>query len=151
MENSFCCGGYGLDKSTVYNQALLCLATKIKNFLHWLKKEFRDHPPADTRNDADDYARNDANKHGDLPFMWSALKSSSRSHCSCGQSHHLALAARSRTTTPVGCLPNLIQNKVAEAHLAQTELGYFLALPAKPPRKLSGCCAYHVRSKDAKS
>jgi hypothetical protein len=51
----------------------------------------------------------------------------------------------------VEALPNLIQNKVAEAHLAQTELGYFLALPAKPPRKLSGCCAYHVRSKDGKS
>jgi hypothetical protein len=42
------------------------------------------------------------------------------------------------------------KNKVAEVHLAQT-VGYFLALPAKPPRKLSGCCAYHVRSKDGKS
>jgi len=51
----------------------------------------------------------------------------------------------------VEALANLIQNKVAEAHLVQTELGYFLALPAKPPRKLSGCCAYHVRSKDGKS
>jgi hypothetical protein len=40
-------------------------------------------------------------------------------------------------------LPDLIQAKVAEAHLAQTELGYFLALPPKPPRKLSGCCAVY--------
>lgn len=41
----------------------------------------------------------------------------------------------------VEALPDLIQKKVAEAHLAQAELGYFLALPPKPPRKLSGCCA----------
>src|SRR5579864_457512 len=38
-------------------------------------------------------------------------------------------------------LPDLIQRKVAEAHLAQTEFGYFLALPPRPPRKLTGCCA----------
>ena len=42
-------------------------------------------------------------------------------------------------------LPGLIQEKVAEAHLAQTELGYYLALPPKPPRKLSGCCAGYER------
>jgi hypothetical protein len=43
-------------------------------------------------------------------------------------------------------LPDLIQTKVVEAHLAQTELRYFLALPPKPARKISGCCAYRVRS-----
>jgi hypothetical protein len=43
-------------------------------------------------------------------------------------------------------LPGLIQTKVTEAHLAQDELGYFLALPPKPPRKLSGCCAMYRRN-----
>src|SRR5215472_10275256 len=38
-------------------------------------------------------------------------------------------------------LSNLLQSKVAEAHLAQTEFRDFLALPPRPPRKLSGCCA----------
>jgi hypothetical protein len=42
-------------------------------------------------------------------------------------------------------LPDLIQEKVAEAHLAQTELGYYLVLPPKPPRKLAGCCAGYER------
>ena len=49
-----------------------------------------------------------------------------------------------RTPLPqrvVEALPDLIQNKVVEAHLAQTELRHFLALPPKPLRKLSGCCA----------
>jgi hypothetical protein len=46
----------------------------------------------------------------------------------------------------VEALPDLIQSKVAEAHLAQTELGHFLALPPKPPRKLSGCCAMYRRN-----
>jgi hypothetical protein len=41
----------------------------------------------------------------------------------------------------VDVLPKLLQNKVAEAHLAQTEFGYFLREPPKPPRPLSGCCA----------
>jgi hypothetical protein len=38
-------------------------------------------------------------------------------------------------------LPDLVQSKVAEAHLAQAELGYFLREPPKPLRPLSGCCA----------
>ena len=41
----------------------------------------------------------------------------------------------------VKILPDLLQNQVAEAHLAQTEFGYFLALPPRPPRPLTGCCA----------
>ena len=45
----------------------------------------------------------------------------------------------------VKALPDLVQSKVAEAHLAQTELGYFLREPPKPPRPLSGCCAGYVR------
>jgi hypothetical protein len=42
-------------------------------------------------------------------------------------------------------LPDLIQAKVAEAHEAQTQFGYFLREPPKPPRKLSGCCAGRYR------
>jgi hypothetical protein len=38
-------------------------------------------------------------------------------------------------------LPELIQERVAEAHLAQTEFGYFLREPSRPLRPLSGCCA----------
>ncbi len=38
-------------------------------------------------------------------------------------------------------LPDLIQDKVTEAHLAQTEFGNFLREPPRPPRPLSGCCA----------
>lgn len=37
-------------------------------------------------------------------------------------------------------IPELIQAKVAEAHAAQNELRDILALAAKPPRPLSGCC-----------
>ena|SRR5450756_2094177 len=58
-----------------------------------------------------------------------------------------------RTPLPrwvVEALPGLIQNKVAEAHLAQTELGYFLALPPKPPRALSGCCVNTKRKGDVR-
>src|SRR5262245_46797647 len=44
-----------------------------------------------------------------------------------------------------GALPDLVQEKVAEAHMAQEELRYFLALPPKPPRPLSGCCAGYAR------
>jgi hypothetical protein len=45
-------------------------------------------------------------------------------------------------------MPELIQERVAEAHLAQTEFGYFLREPPRPPRKLSGCCAgYHRRAR----
>jgi hypothetical protein len=33
---------------TVDNLALLRLTTKIKHFLHWLKKKLRDHPTADS-------------------------------------------------------------------------------------------------------
>ena len=53
-----------------------------------------------------------------------------------------------RTSLPswvLEALPDLIQNKVAEAHRAQTELGYFLALPAPSPRALSGCCVNRQR------
>ena len=42
-------------------------------------------------------------------------------------------------------LPDLIQTKVAEAHEAQQNLRYFLALPPKPARPLSGCCAGYER------
>jgi hypothetical protein len=42
-------------------------------------------------------------------------------------------------------LPDLLHAKVAEAHLAQTEFGYFLREPPKPPRRLSGCCAGYGR------
>jgi hypothetical protein len=48
-----------------------------------------------------------------------------------------------RTPLPewvVNAVPNLIQSKVAEAHTAQNELRYYLALPPRPPRPLSGCC-----------
>jgi len=45
----------------------------------------------------------------------------------------------------IEALPELIQERVAEAHLAQTEFGYFLREPRKPPRKLSGCCAGRAR------
>jgi hypothetical protein len=38
-------------------------------------------------------------------------------------------------------LPDLIQRTVEEAHLAQTVFRDFLALPPKPERPLSGCCA----------
>jgi hypothetical protein len=38
-------------------------------------------------------------------------------------------------------LTDLIQARVVEAHEAQTQFGYFLREPPKPPRKLSGCCA----------
>jgi len=34
-----------------------------------------------------------------------------------------------------------LQTRVTEAHAAQEVLNAFLALPPKPPRKLSGCCA----------
>ena len=58
-----------------------------------------------------------------------------------------------RTSLPrrvIEALPDLIQTKVAEAHEAQQELRYFLALPPKPPRKLSGCCAHRERSTSQK-
>jgi hypothetical protein len=42
-------------------------------------------------------------------------------------------------------LASLVQDRVAQAHLAQTELSYFLREPPTPPRKLSGCCAGYVR------
>jgi hypothetical protein len=48
----------------------------------------------------------------------------------------------------VEALPDVIQSKVAEAHLAQTEFGYFLALPPKAPRVLSGCCVNRQRKSD---
>lgn len=59
-----------------------------------------------------------------------------------------------RTPLPrwvVEVLPDLIRSKVAEAHLAQTEFGYFLALPANPTRKLSGCCANRQRKREIAS
>ena len=34
-----------------------------------------------------------------------------------------------------------LQTRVEEAHAAQDKLREILALPAKPPRPLSGCCA----------
>jgi hypothetical protein len=45
----------------------------------------------------------------------------------------------------VEILADLVQKKVAEAHLAQNELRYFLSEPPKPPHPLSGCCAGYVR------
>jgi hypothetical protein len=41
----------------------------------------------------------------------------------------------------IDALPELLQQRVAEAHLAQTEFRYFLLEPPKPIRPLSGCCA----------
>jgi hypothetical protein len=41
----------------------------------------------------------------------------------------------------IDALPELLQQRVAEAHLAQTEFRYFLLEPPKPLRPLSGCCA----------
>jgi len=38
-------------------------------------------------------------------------------------------------------LADRIQTRVEEAHEAQKQLNDFRALPPKPPRKLSGCCA----------
>jgi hypothetical protein len=58
-----------------------------------------------------------------------------------------------RTPLPkrvVDALPDLIQNKVVEAHLAQTELRHFLALPPKPLRQLSGCCAGFERRRHSR-
>ena len=45
-------------------------------------------------------------------------------------------------------LPDLLQQRVAEAHLAQTEFGYFLALPAPAHRAFSGCCAARTLRRD---
>jgi hypothetical protein len=42
-------------------------------------------------------------------------------------------------------LTGLLQDKVAQAHLAQNELKYFLQEAPKPPRPLSGCCAGRER------
>lgn len=38
-------------------------------------------------------------------------------------------------------MKKLVHEKVAEAHEAQQQLRDFLALPPRPPRKLSGSCA----------
>jgi hypothetical protein len=45
----------------------------------------------------------------------------------------------------IKALPDLIQTKVAEAHLAQTEFVQLLREPPRPPRPLSGCCAGYGR------
>jgi hypothetical protein len=45
----------------------------------------------------------------------------------------------------VKALQSLVHSKVAEAHQAQQELRYFLALPPRPPRALSGCCWGYIR------
>jgi hypothetical protein len=45
----------------------------------------------------------------------------------------------------IKALTDLIQSKVIEAHEAQTQFGYFLLEPPKPPRPLSGCCAGRYR------
>jgi hypothetical protein len=42
-------------------------------------------------------------------------------------------------------LPDLIQEKVAEAHFVQNELLAYIERSPKSPRKLSGCCAGYVR------
>jgi hypothetical protein len=45
-------------------------------------------------------------------------------------------------------LVDRVQFRVMEAHEAQNQLRYFLALPPRPPRPLSGCCAgLHRRAK----
>jgi hypothetical protein len=46
----------------------------------------------------------------------------------------------------VEVLSDRIEDKVAEAHRAQTELTQFMGMPPKPPRKLSGCCAMYRRN-----
>ena len=42
-------------------------------------------------------------------------------------------------------LAPLIQKKVESSHFAQDELRRFVALPSRPPRKLSGCTAKYAR------
>lgn len=42
-------------------------------------------------------------------------------------------------------LSGLIQSKVAEAHEAQEQLRYYVALSPRPPRKFSGCCGKSYR------
>lgn len=37
-------------------------------------------------------------------------------------------------------LADIVQDKVLDAHAAKNHLSDFLALPPKPPRKLTGCC-----------
>ena len=56
---------------------------------------------------------------------------------------------QSSLPTPVAeTLADVIQNKVLEVHAAQNHLRDFLALPPRPPRPLSGCCAgLHRRAK----
>src|SRR6516165_1262146 len=45
-------------------------------------------------------------------------------------------------------LAKLVQSRVMEVHEAQNQLCYFQALPPRPPRPLSGCCAgLHRRAK----
>jgi hypothetical protein len=45
-------------------------------------------------------------------------------------------------------LADVVQDKVLDAHAAKNHLRDFLALPPKPPRPLSGCCAgRHRRAK----
>ena len=45
-------------------------------------------------------------------------------------------------------LADIIQNKILEVHAAQNHLRDLLALPPRPPRPLSGCCAgLHRRAK----
>jgi Homeodomain-like domain len=45
-------------------------------------------------------------------------------------------------------LVDRVQFRVTEAHEAQNQLRDFLALPPRPPRPLSGCCAgLHRRAK----
>jgi hypothetical protein len=45
-------------------------------------------------------------------------------------------------------LAEVLQDKVFDAHAALNHVRDFLALPPKPPRKLTGCCAgLHRRAK----
>ena len=45
-------------------------------------------------------------------------------------------------------LADVVQDKVVDAHAAKNHLRDFIALPPRPPRPLSGCCAgLHRRAK----
>src|SRR5215831_13845688 len=42
-------------------------------------------------------------------------------------------------------LRGLVHSKVVEAHEAESALSYFVALPPRPPRRLTGCCTGYLR------
>lgn len=47
-------------------------------------------------------------------------------------------------------LPDIVQQKVTDVLAARDALHYFRALPPRPPRALSGCCAGRKRAAPAR-